>query len=36
MEIIWTNRALDEYEAVIYYLLQKWTLKEAKKFIISV
>ncbi len=36
MEIIWTNRALDEYEAVVYYLLEKWTIKEAQKFILSV
>ncbi len=36
MEIIWTNRALDEYEAVVYYLLEKWTIKEAQKFILGV
>lgn len=36
MDIIWTNRALDEYETVVYYLLDKWTEKEAQKFILGV
>ncbi|MDG1330856.1 MAG: type II toxin-antitoxin system RelE/ParE family toxin [Crocinitomicaceae bacterium] len=35
MKLIWTNRALDEYEAVLEHLLDKWTLKEARKFIVN-
>ena len=33
MDIIWTNRAINEYENVILYLLEEWTAKEAQKFI---
>ncbi|MFK7783570.1 MAG: type II toxin-antitoxin system RelE/ParE family toxin [Crocinitomicaceae bacterium] len=36
MNITWTNRALEEYEAVVYYLLDEWTGKEAQKFITNV
>lgn len=36
MEIIWTNRAIDEYEAVVSYLLEKWTVKETQKFVLDV
>ncbi|MFT6982971.1 MAG: plasmid stabilization system protein ParE [Crocinitomicaceae bacterium] len=32
MAISWTNRAFSEYENVVFYLLDKWTLKEAQKF----
>ena len=36
MAIIWTNRALNEYESVVSYLLDKWTVKEAQKFVLNV
>jgi plasmid stabilization system protein ParE len=36
MQVIWTNRAIDEYESVMYYILENWTIKEAQKFAIEI
>lgn len=36
MEIKWTNRAAKEYEAVVHYLLENWTVKETQKFILTI
>jgi plasmid stabilization system protein ParE len=33
MKIIWTARAISDYDSIILYLLDEWTLKEAQQFI---
>ena len=32
MNLIWTNRAIDEFEEIMFFLIENWTAKEAQKF----
>lgn len=36
MNHIWTTRATSEYEKILFFLLERWTVKEAQKFVENV